>query len=153
MRLRFDFAPLQQTHWYGHVLRFVAGGLTTAATGLVAKAFGPVVGGLFLAFPSIFPLGLGMLERRHREQVGGAARGDRARRAGIVEAAGAAVGSVGIIAFALVARATLGRAATALALGAALAAWALVAFATWVIRKSARRLGPSPPARGVSASR
>jgi hypothetical protein len=31
------------------------GGLVTVITGIVAKNWGPVIGGLFLAFPAIFP--------------------------------------------------------------------------------------------------
>jgi hypothetical protein len=38
-----------------YAIRFVIGGLITTATGLVARKFGPVVGGLFLAYPAIFP--------------------------------------------------------------------------------------------------
>ncbi len=36
-------------------MRFLFGGACTVAAYLVAKHFGPAVGGLFLAFPAILP--------------------------------------------------------------------------------------------------
>jgi hypothetical protein len=36
-------------------VRFLFGGFCTVAAGLIAKRFGPSIGGLFLAFPAIFP--------------------------------------------------------------------------------------------------
>jgi hypothetical protein len=38
-----------------YALRFLFGGIVTAVAGLVAQHFGPVVAGLLLAFPAIFP--------------------------------------------------------------------------------------------------
>ena len=34
---------------------FFFGGLITAVAGVIAQRFGPIIGGLFLAFPAIFP--------------------------------------------------------------------------------------------------
>jgi hypothetical protein len=135
MSIRLDPSALRQTHWHGHLLRFVLGGLVTVGTGLVAEAGGPVVGGLFLAFPSIFPLGMAMLEKLHDEQVGPGARGDRARRAGIAEATGAGAGSVGLLAFALAAWLGAVTGHTLVALVAAMLAWVIVAFGSWTIRR------------------
>ena len=45
-------------------LRFGFGGAVTVATQLVARAFGPVVAGLFLAFPAILPATLTLI-RKH----------------------------------------------------------------------------------------
>ena len=45
---------LKNTKGYEYALRFVLGGLATVFTGLIASFFGPVAGGLFLAFPAIF---------------------------------------------------------------------------------------------------
>ena len=135
MRVRPDLAPLRQTQWHGHVLRFAAGGLATVATGLVAKALGPVVGGLFLAFPAIFPIGLATAERLQDRQAGPGARGDRARRAGICQAVGAAAGCVGLAAFAMVAWSTLGRWPVPVAFAAATLAWVACAFGAWAARR------------------
>ena len=55
MTISIDLSGLKKTKWYEFAIRFLAGGLTTALVGVIAKEFGPNVGGLFLAFPSIFP--------------------------------------------------------------------------------------------------
>jgi len=136
MKVRPDAEPLRHTHWQGHLLRFVAGGVVTVVTGLIAKAFGPVVGGLFLALPAIFPVGLATTERLQNDEAGPGARGDRARRAGICEAVGAAAGCVGLAAFAIVAWRGLGRWPVPLVFAAATAAWALFAFAAWAVRRA-----------------
>jgi hypothetical protein len=39
------------------------GGLITAIAGVIAKQFGPAVGGLFLAFPAIFPASATLIEK------------------------------------------------------------------------------------------
>jgi Protein of unknown function (DUF3147) len=142
MRVRVDPTPLRQTRWQGHLLRFVLGGLVTVATGLVAKGFGPNVGGMFLAFPAIFPVGLAMIERLQDRQVGRGARGDRARRAAIAEAVGAVAGSVGMAAFALGLWLGLDRWPLAAVFGLALLAWAAVALGTWAFRRPFVNLFP-----------
>jgi hypothetical protein len=55
MRIQIDFSTLGQTKWYQYAVRFLFGGLITALAGIIAKKFGPGIGGLFLAFPAIFP--------------------------------------------------------------------------------------------------
>jgi hypothetical protein len=135
MRIRFDPKALRQTRWHGHLIRFVLGGIVTVGTGLVAKGTGPIIGGLFLAFPAIFPIGLAMIEKLQNEQVGAAAKGHRARRAGIAEAAGASAGSVGLVAFAVVAWLAARTGRTSIALGSAMLVWSIVAFGAWTIRR------------------
>ncbi|HEY2731292.1 MAG TPA: DUF3147 family protein [Polyangia bacterium] len=137
MKLKFDFQPLRQTSWRGHLLRFAMGGAVTVGTGLVAKAFGPIVGGVFLAFPAIFPVGLMMVEKLQNESAGPGARGHRARRAAIAQAVGAAVGSLGLAGFAAAAWLGLERVGAGLALPLALAAWAVAAVGGWYLRKRA----------------
>jgi hypothetical protein len=48
--------------------RFVFGGLITVATGIIAKKFGPGMGGLFLAFPAIFPASATLVEKHEKEE-------------------------------------------------------------------------------------
>jgi hypothetical protein len=55
MRLKLRFQSFKQTKPQEYVSRFVFGGTVTVLAGLIADRFGPVVGGLFLAFPGIFP--------------------------------------------------------------------------------------------------
>ena len=84
-----------------YLIRFVLGGLATAATGAIAKYFGPDAGGLFLAFPAILCASLTLIEqhertRKERKGFKGAARG---KDAAALDAAGASLGSAGLAAF------------------------------------------------------
>lgn len=54
--IEINLEGLRGTRWSDFALRFVLGGTITAAAGVIAKLYGPVIGGLFLAFPAIFPL-------------------------------------------------------------------------------------------------
>src|SRR5438067_4866772 len=58
--------------WKAYGLRFAFGGLITAITGLIAHNFGPVVGGLFLAFPAILPASVTLIEDHDGERAAGA---------------------------------------------------------------------------------
>ena len=103
------------------------------ATGLVAKHFGPVVGGLFLAFPAIFPASATLVEKHEiekKQQAGIVDRG-RGRKAAALDARGAAVGSLGLAAFGLVTWQVLGYWNAASALIAALVAWMSLALLLW----------------------
>ena len=51
-----------------NVVRFVFGGAITVGAGLLARKFGPAVGGLFLAFPAIFPASATLIEKHEREK-------------------------------------------------------------------------------------
>jgi hypothetical protein len=68
MRISISLSSLKQTTMKEYALRFVLGGLVTAIVGLVGKEFGPVVGGLFLAFPSIFPAAITLVEKHEAEK-------------------------------------------------------------------------------------
>jgi hypothetical protein len=46
---------LRDSKWSQYALRFLFGGIVTAIAGLVAQHYGPVIAGLLLAFPAIFP--------------------------------------------------------------------------------------------------
>ena len=55
MRIQVNLSALGETKWHEYATRFLLGGAITVLTGLIAKKFGSVFGGLFLAFPAIFP--------------------------------------------------------------------------------------------------
>jgi hypothetical protein len=44
MRVHFEFSAIRKIRWYDYAVRFLFGGAITAATGIVAKHFGPVAG-------------------------------------------------------------------------------------------------------------
>ena len=91
MRVKIDVSALKKTRWYEFAVRFLFGGLITAGAGIIAKEFGPGVGGLFLAFPAIFPAGATLIEKHEKQKkeragLHGSARG---RKAAAIDAAGA----------------------------------------------------------------
>jgi hypothetical protein len=57
MNVSFNLGALATTKWYEYLVRFASGGAITVTAGILAKHFEPVFGGLFLAFPAIFPAG------------------------------------------------------------------------------------------------
>ena len=139
MIVRLNPSALREIHWYQYAIRFVLGGAMTVTAGLIAARFGPVIGGLFLAFPSIFPATATLIEKhvRERKEKVGLPGGRRGKEAAALDAAGAILGSFGLAAFALVIWQLIGL-APALALGLAMAAWVACAVFAW---RAAARCG------------
>jgi hypothetical protein len=59
-----DLGKLRQTKASELALRFAFGATASLVAGLVSIAFGPRVGGTFLAFPAILPASLTMIEKK-----------------------------------------------------------------------------------------
>jgi hypothetical protein len=137
MRIEIDPSGLKETRWYELAARFVAGGLMTAGAGLIAKEYGPVVGGIFLAFPAIFPAGATLIEKHEREkkEKSGLSGTVRGRKAAGIDAAGAALGSLGLFMFALIVRLFLVGHSSWLVLVGAVVIWLAVSLLLWQIRK------------------
>lgn len=119
-------------------VRFFFGGAVCVAAGLIARRFGPSVGGLFLAFPAIFPAGASMVEaheKKHKARAGfdGTNRG---RTVAGVDAAGAALGSIGLAGFALTCWICLPRLSTPATFAAAIAVWITLSITSWLLSKS-----------------
>jgi hypothetical protein len=55
---------LKKTKPWEYLVRFAMGGAITVATGIVAHVWGPLVAGLFLAFPAILPASLTLVKAR-----------------------------------------------------------------------------------------
>jgi len=105
MLVRFDVSSFRRTTASEYATRFVFGGIVTLLAGLIADKFGPAMGGLFLAFPAIFPASASLIDKHQQVQkrragLNGKRRGQVA--AG-VDAAGAAMGCFGLVAFAVIA--------------------------------------------------
>ena len=134
---RADFSAFRQVHWYQFVLRFVLGGTITVGTGLVAQHWGPLIGGLFLSFPAIFPASASLLEQHQTEKKlkAGIQCRRRGRKAAALDAAGAVLGGYGLVAFACVAWLTLPGVAAVWALSAAALAWLGTAVSLWWVRR------------------
>jgi len=139
MRIRVDPSVLRQTKWHEYVIRFVIGGMITAVAGVLAKEYGAGVGGLFLAFPAIFPASATLIEKHETEKkqergLGGIERG---REAASVDAAGSAMGSVGLLVFAWLVWQSMPTHKTWLVLSAATLCWLIVSVLIWRCRKYA----------------
>jgi len=137
MKVAVDLTALRGIQWQHYAIRFGLGGTITVIAGLLAKHFGPVFGGLFLAFPAIFPASATLIARRERQKkakagLNGAIRG---RKAAALDAAGSVLGAVGLACFALVLWYELPRWPEGLALGVAASVWLVLSTGLWWIRK------------------
>src|SRR5262245_5579618 len=136
MIVKFKPSALRQTRWYEYLVRFVLGGAMTVIAGLIAARFGPVIGGLFLAFPAIFPASATLIEKheRERKEKAGLSGARRGKEAAALDAAGTVLGSVGLAAFAVVIW-LLTEQSPSLALALAAAAWLVVAVLGWLVQR------------------
>ena len=133
-------SALRQTSWKQSLLRFALGGLITVAAGVIAKTCGPVFGGLFLAFPAIFPATLTLVAKHERDKkrergLHGSRRGTEAAA---VDAVGTALGSAGLAAFAAANWWLLSARLVPLAFPVSTIAWFCAAFFAWTLWKKSR---------------
>jgi hypothetical protein len=141
MTIKVDPSGLKETKWHEYILRFVIGGVITAVAGMIARKWGPGIGGLFLAFPAIFPASATLIEKhqRQRKQKEGLHGEERGTDAAAIDALGTAMGSVGLMAFAGICWWLIPKYPAPLALSGATVAWVLVSFSIWIIRQRRRR--------------
>ena len=127
----------RRTTWGEYASRFLFGGAVTLVAGMLAKRYGPVFGGLFLAFPAIFPSSLTLIEKheRQKKQRAGISRTIRGRLAAALDARGAAMGSIGLACFGAVVWKLLPVWRPALVLLVASLIWFVVSFLIWRARK------------------
>jgi len=139
--VQIDLSTIRETRWYEYAARFFFGGLITAATGIIAEKLGPGIGGLFLAFPAIFPAGATLLEKHTKEKKRQSGLDGRkhARGAASLDAARAAVGSLGMAGFALVVWRLLPNHRAYLVLAAAALTWFALAVTAWQLRRLRHR--------------
>ena len=138
MKISVDLSALSRTKWHEYAVRFGFGGAVTVFAGLVAKRFGPTIGGLFLAFPAIFPSSATLVEKHEREKKRKAGIRDtiRGRQAAGLDAAGAAMGCVGLACFGFMAWRLLPKENAAMVLIGASVVWLGASAIIWRIRKS-----------------
>jgi hypothetical protein len=135
--IKFNFSTLKRTRWYEYALRFIFGGAVTMVAGLVANHYGPALGGLFLAFPAIFPASATLIEKHETEKKRRAGIADKTRglRAAALDARGATLGCVALVCFGLALRWLLPRLNPVLSLSAALLIWLVVSLTLWSARR------------------
>ena len=141
MKIKLEMNAVKRSKWYEFLIRFVFGGLVAATAGIIAKQFGPAIGGLFLAFPAIFPATATLIEsheKRKKREAGfdGTRRG---RQAAGIDAAGAALGAIGLIGFAAVLRLLIVSTSPWLSLFLATLVWAVLSFAGWNLWRGRRK--------------
>lgn len=133
MRIRLKLSKVRKSSWSDYGIRFLFGGAITVLTGFFAKQYGPVFGGLFLAFPAIFPASSTLIEKHQREEelAEGSPNTHRGRLLSALDARGAAWGSIGLMCFGAFAWKFLSRWNAAGSLLAALGVWLLASVAFW----------------------
>jgi hypothetical protein len=137
MRVKAEVSGLKQSKWHEYAVRFVFGGLITAMAGVIARKYGAVVGGLFLAFPAIFPSSATLIEKHEMEKKErhGLHGVERGRQAASVDAAGSAIGSFGLMVFAVVVWQFAPTHRPWLVLAAATLCWFTLSVVLWQVRK------------------
>jgi hypothetical protein len=142
MQIKTDLATLKQTRWYELLIRFVIGGTITVVAGLLARKLGPAIGGLFLAFPAIFPASATLVEKHEAEKKRekGMHGEERGRDAAALDAAGAAMGSIGLMLFALVVWRLLRDHSSWLTQTLALVLWFVSSCTVWFVREHRHRV-------------
>jgi len=137
-----DIRPsrLRQVKPHELAIRFAFGAGISVVAAVVGMVFSPVVGGMFLAFPAILPATLTLIEKKHDT------------RAAVDDDRGAILGSLGLVAFAIVGAATFSVLPPVVVLLLATAAWVGVSVAGYAVQTIAtrpRRRSPreSPGAR------
>jgi hypothetical protein len=151
MKVHVDLSALRRTKWYEYAIRFLFGGIITAITGMIAKKFGPEVGGLFLAFPAIFPATATLIEKheKQKKQRKGLNGTKRGRLAASVDAAGAAMGAGGLLIFALIVWKLLPGNPASMVLAGATLAWVIVAVSIWAAAEKLRQVQRKRITRGI----
>ena len=134
MIIKFNLAALKETSAKDYVIRFVLGGITTVAAGMIATKFGPTVGGLFLAFPAIFPATATLIaeqqtSKKEREGLSGVVRG---RLAAALEARGTSLGAPALAIFLLIVWLLVKKYSPSAVLLIATIAWLVAAVSIWL---------------------
>jgi FtsH-binding integral membrane protein len=155
--IRFSPSSLREGHWYEYLIRFALGGAATVFTGFVGSRYGASIGGLFLALPAIFCASATLIEKHEirRKNEAGFTGERRGQMAAALDAAGAALGALGMVAFAIVFSLAVESTIPATFIGASLA-WLGVSVAAWSTRRkmcSGRRALISEQTKGSAISR
>ena len=120
-REEISVTPVRDSNVRGMLVRFAFGFAVSALVGVVTLVFGDRVGGLFLAFPAILPASLTLIAEKD---------GDGEAQ---VDAAGAVIGGIALVAFGAVSWFLLPRVAPVWAELLALVAWTSLAVGLYLV--------------------
>ena len=137
--IRISPSSLTEGRWYEYLIRFALGGGATVFTGLISSRYGAAIGGLFLALPAIFCASATLIEKHEirRKRAAGLSGERRGQMAAALDSAGAALGSLGMMAFAVVFWLTVEKSVPGTFAGASFA-WLVVSVAAWYARRKMR---------------
>ncbi|MEU8269564.1 DUF3147 family protein [Sphaerisporangium sp. NPDC049002] len=127
-KIRADPSKLRHISPAALAVRFAFGAAVSVVAGLAGIRWGPVAGGIFLAFPAVLAATLTLIEAQ-----------EHSRFLAEQDVRGALLGAVGMIAFALCVWALAARIPTVVAMGIATTAWAVVATSLYLLIWGARR--------------
>jgi hypothetical protein len=119
---KLEPAALKKSRPWELAVRFAFGGVLTVLAGLVTRAFGPVVGGLLLAFPAILPASLTLVKQHD------------GKAQAIDDARGGRLGSIGLVAFAATVWLAPAVWPPAVVLVVATIVWALINGTVWALQ-------------------
>lgn len=143
------WSAIKQVHPHEYATRFVFGGICTALAGLIANHWGPGVGGLFLAFPAIFPASACLIEshqKEHKRKIGRDGTG-RGREAAALDAVGASLSTIALASFAAVVWLLVSRYNSVGVIALATLVWAGVSPLMWILWKHRPRRPRTSSAR------
>jgi hypothetical protein len=137
MKIGWNPSALREIKIHEYGVRFLFGGLCTVIAGIVAKHYGPAIGGLFLAFPAIFPASATMIENHEKRKKAKTGRDGtmRGRMAASIDAAGTARGAIGLAAFSLLVWKCLPVHNSVSVIAAAVLLWAITSYFLWRARR------------------
>jgi uncharacterized membrane protein len=119
-----------------YLVRFAFGASISLVAALVSLKY-QLFGGMFLAFPAILPASLTLVQR------------DSGREEASIDAAGAIIGAIGLLAFALVAAFGIPALGAITALVASAVAWLVVAMTIYVAVMAWRAAKKKQPRRAA----
>lgn len=137
VRIGFAFSKLAKTKPSAYLSRFLFGVALTLTFSLVTKWAGPVIGGLFLAFPGIYPPGSSYVEKQEeeRKEAAGLHGTLRARTLASAHAVGASAGCFGLLGFSAIVWLGLPHMSLLLTLATATLAWFVLSTGAWALRE------------------
>lgn len=150
--IRISLSALREGRPFEYLVRFALGGTATVLSGLVSSRYGASIGGLFLALPAIFCASATLIEKHEirRKKEAGFNGHRRGQKAAALDAAGAALGALGMLAFALVFFIVIKTSIFA-AFVMASTVWLIVSVAAWCARRKTRRVCVDPLSSRVKA--
>jgi Protein of unknown function (DUF3147) len=147
--ISFTPSSLKEGRLYEYLIRFALGGTATVFTGFISSRCGASIGGLFLALPAIFCASATLIEKHEirRKREAGLDGRRRGEASAALESAGAVLGAVGMLAFAVTFSLTVEESVPTAFIGASLPGWSSRLRGGASAARCGRYIGRPPPRR------